>query len=82
MHPDELLAAQRRQPFLPFRLHVSDGSSYELRHPEKFWLTQRTVYVGIAAEGPIPERAVTVALIHVSRLEELPAPTVPGNGQG
>lgn len=28
MHPDDLLAAVRRQPFVPFRLHVSDGSAY------------------------------------------------------
>ena len=82
MNPDELLAAQRRQPFVPFRLHVSDGSSYEIRRPEMLWFTRRTAYIGIPAAGPIPDRAVIVALIHVTRLEDLPAPAGPGNGQG
>ncbi len=82
MHPDEIVAALRREPFLPFRLHVADGSSYDIRHPELLWVTARTAYVGLPSDAPglVPERAVTIALGHVSRLEELPIPA-PGNGQ-
>jgi hypothetical protein len=80
MHPDEVVAALRRKPFVPFRLHVADGASYDIRHPELLWVTARAAYVGIPADAPnlIPERAVTIALGHVSRIEDLPAPTAPG----
>jgi hypothetical protein len=79
MHPDDLIAALRRQPFVPFRLHVSDGAAYDIRHPEQVLVTRRAAHVGVGGDGPIPDHAVIVALVHVSRLEELPAAT-PGNG--
>jgi len=82
MNPDELKAILRRQPFIPFRLHVSDGASYDIRHPEMVLLTRRAAYIGVPAEDLIPEKAVIVSLIHVSRLEELPAGSKStGNGQ-
>jgi hypothetical protein len=81
MHPDEVIAALRRQPFVPFRLQVADGSSYEIRHPELLWVSPRAAYVGIPATVPgLIERAVTIALGHVSRLEELPSALAPGDG--
>jgi hypothetical protein len=81
MHLDDLAAALRRQPFKPFRLYVSDGAAYEVRHPEMMWLSRRTAYVGVPAESTnlIPEHAVMIDLLHVSRMEEL-IPASPGNG--
>jgi hypothetical protein len=83
MHPDEVVAALRRRPFLPFRLHVADGSAYDIRHPELLWVSLRAAYIGIPAAAPgLVERQVVIALGHVSRLEELPEPaTSPGDGQ-
>ena len=74
MHPDDIVAALRRQPFLPFRLYVADGSSFDIRHPELLFVTARSAYVGLPADPPglLPDRAVTIALGHVSGLEELP----------
>ncbi|HEV2946752.1 MAG TPA: hypothetical protein VGX70_05215 [Gemmataceae bacterium] len=72
MHPDELLRMVRRQPFVPFRLHVSDGSSYEVRHPEMVLVTRRAAVLAMPDNPTQPaERVVTVAMVHVSRLEEL-----------
>ncbi len=84
MHPDELLAAVRRQPFIPFRLHVSDGSAYDVRHPETILVGRRAAVLGVPDDPHQPaERFVTVALIHVSRLEELAGTPAPGgNGAG
>ncbi len=82
MHPDELLAALRRQPFQSFRVHVSDGSSYEVRHPEMMLVTRHTAYVALPGKTPesVPKKAVTIALLHVSRIETLAA-APKGNGQ-
>ncbi len=51
MHPNDVLAALRRKPFVPFRLYVDDGSAYEIRHPELLLLTQSAAYVGIGARS-------------------------------
>lgn len=66
MHPDVILTALRHQPFAPFRLHVLDGASYDVRHPEFLWLAQRTAYLGIpdATESALPERPVMIAVAH------------------
>jgi hypothetical protein len=72
MHPDELLRVVRRQPFVPFRLHVSDGSAYDVRHPETILVSRRAAIMAIPDDPAHPaERFVTVAMVHISRLEEL-----------
>jgi hypothetical protein len=75
VHPEELLAALRRKPFVPFRLHVTDGTSYVIRHPEMVLVTRRSAYVAILPSGDpaqLPDRATAVAFLHISQLEELP----------
>lgn len=83
MHPEEVVTALHKRPFVPFRLHVADGSSYDVRHPELLMVTMRAAYIGVPPDPPglLPARAVVISLGHVSRLEELPAVTPPGNGQ-
>ena len=53
-HPRELLAIQREQPFVPIRVHVSDGAAYEVRHPEMMLVTVSLVFIGLG--GPRPRR--------------------------
>ncbi len=81
----DLIQMLRRQPFQPFRVHISDGSSYEVRHPELCMPGARSVLIGMPAVG-IPElayeRYVDIALAHITRLEPLPPGVpAPGNGQ-
>jgi hypothetical protein len=82
MNPEELFAAVHRRPFVPFRLHVSDGSSYDVRHPDSILVTRRSAILALAGNpDEVPERAITIALLHITRLEDLDAATVRGNGQ-
>ena len=80
MRRDDLTEALRASPFRPFRLYVSDGSTYEIRHPEMLMVTRQSVVVGIldtggngASENAYPEieRSTTVDLLHVTQMEEL-----------
>ncbi len=34
MNVEQIMVAKRSQPFLPFRVVMSDGSSYLVRHPD------------------------------------------------
>jgi hypothetical protein len=68
---DELIQKLRSRPFAPFRIHVSGGSVYEIRHPDAAMPFARTVVIGVA-DDPVRHyynRTVTVALTHITQLE-------------
>lgn len=73
MSPEDLVAFTRRQPFEPFRVVLTDGATYEIRHPDMILPTRRTVTIGIPAEPgqEIAERSITAALLHVVRVEPM-----------
>ena len=61
-----------RRPFEPFRVILSSGDSYEVRHPEFAWLVRGGLYVGLPADnGELPERAVFWSLLHFAAIESL-----------
>ncbi len=74
MRPDDVLQLLRARPFQPFRISLSDGQQYEVRHPEIAIVSRSTVVVGIPGprgpDGPV-ERVVTCALVHITRMEPL-----------
>jgi hypothetical protein len=72
MSASELRDLLRRAPFEPFRIHISDGASYEVRHPEMALLTQRELYVALPPRhGEVPRRAVICDLLHITRIEPI-----------
>jgi hypothetical protein len=76
MHPHQVRDQLRKQPFEPFRIHISDGSAYGIDHPEMAVITARAIGVGVHATDDvedIPERPVQLDPWHVTRLEPLPA---------
>jgi hypothetical protein len=78
------MQALRKRPFESFRIEVSDGSVYEIRHPELVMVGLGAIIIGIPASGaslPVYERAETVSLFHVVKLAPLTAP-IPGDGTG
>ena len=74
MRPDDVLQLLRAKPFQPFRISLSDGQQYEVRHPEIAIVSRSTVLVGVPGprgpDGPV-ERIVTCALVHITRMEVL-----------
>ncbi len=78
MSDDDLLQAVRKRPFEPFRIQVSDGTTYEIRHPELVMVGLSTILIGVPATGqakPVYERYETVSLGHVVKLLPLSAST-------
>jgi hypothetical protein len=85
MQAEDLRRWQRQKPFKPFRLHVTDGAAYEVRHPEFLMVLRRYAVVGLAlpgAGGEFPETSVDVDLLHITRIEpvEAPASAPPADG--
>ncbi len=67
------------RPFRPFRLVMSSGQSYEVRHPEMAMLTRTDLLVGVgeSAEG-VPAEFRICSLLHVATVEPI---TVGAAGQ-
>jgi hypothetical protein len=73
----ELLAAR---PFKPFRLVMSSGQAYEVRHPEMAFLTRTDILVGVGeTEEGVPAEFRICSLLHVTTVEPLSAT---GTGAG
>ena len=74
MRPDDVLQMLRVRPFQPFRISLSDGQQYEVRHPDNAIVSRSTVLVGVPGprgpDGPA-ERVATCALVHITRMEVL-----------
>jgi hypothetical protein len=75
MHPNEIYAYIRRQPFRPLRIHLTDGATYEVHHPELALLTIFDLHIAIPQKlGDVPERSVHIARQHVTHIEPLEIP--------
>ena len=84
MSAEELRDTLRHQPFEPFRLVMTDGTGYEIRHPDLLWVGRHTTMVGLTGQPgqSLYERSIKVDLLHVMRLEPLEVrPPASGNGQ-
>src|SRR5437867_2895951 len=67
----ELLTAR---PFQPFRLVMSSGKAYDVRHPEMAFLSRTSIYVGVdIADDNVPADFRICSLPHVTAIEPLNA---------
>jgi hypothetical protein len=75
MKPEGLRDELHRQPFVPLRIHLTDGKTYDIRHPEMAMVTSRDVYIGREETSPgsgIARGCDLVSLLHVIRVEQVP----------
>jgi len=80
MAPQELAAAVHRRPFVPFKLTLTEGSTYEIRHPELCMVGQRSVILGLVSSNDpdlLFERSLTVDLPHIVKLEPMESAASP-----
>jgi hypothetical protein len=69
-----------QRPFKPFRLVMSSGQTYDVRHPEMAMLTRTDILVGIdETRHGVPASFKICSLLHVTAVEPLStAATGPG----
>ncbi|MGH7225894.1 MAG: hypothetical protein ACRELF_21960, partial [Gemmataceae bacterium] len=69
MSPEELRKMLRRQPFFPFRIHLSDSRVFDVRHREMVWVGHQVAIVGILAiDGYLDDHEI-IAHSHIVSLE-------------
>jgi len=74
MRAQEFMELLRTKPFVPLRVHMTDGRNYDIRHPDQIIVLRQRVDIGVE---PDPETGVVgrverCPLLHVVRVEELP----------
>jgi hypothetical protein len=74
MTPKDILDLIQQRPFEPFRLYLSDGAVFEVRHPELAMVGRSTVTVGIPSKDsqePVYDHLVKCTLVHITRTEPI-----------
>ncbi len=77
MRPEDVREHVVRSPFEPFRIYMSGGKVFDIRHPELCIIGRSAVHVVIPNPKRtwMAERLAHCALIHITRIEPL-------NGKG
>jgi len=81
---DDINARIKDRPFVPLRIIISGGQTFDVYHPDLLMIGRRALIVGRAStEDPAQFEQVTrLAIMHIIGLEDLPIPALPsGNGQ-
>jgi hypothetical protein len=82
---EDILARMRISPFVPVRITITSGETFEILHPDLVLVGERDIAIGMASKkNPAVYRTMTrVALLHVTAMEDLPIATPErGNGEG
>jgi len=71
--PDDILRRTRKQPFRPFRIHMSDGACFDVSHPELAIVFHRrvTVLVPSGQREGLMATEHDCAFLHMTRIEDL-----------
>lgn len=75
MRPEDIRELRDAQPFVPFRICVTDGKSYEVPHRDFVMIARTVIDVGISTNSApgIYDQIVRISPLHVVRVENLKA---------
>jgi hypothetical protein len=80
MSADAVFARLRRRPFVPFRLVLTSGTTYDVTHPEMLFVSRSGLTVAIydreqsPSPDEIPVREALVSFLRIAATEDLPQP--------
>jgi len=71
---DTLKDYLRRRPFTPFRVTLSSGQSFDVRHPDAAILLKNGLAVAYGeSHDDLPDRLAHLSLLHITSVESLQA---------
>lgn len=78
MRADEIRKHVRKSPFRPFRIFLSNGTSYDVRHPELIYVSRTEVVVAIElGDDDVAERSAYCDPVHINNIEPINGQTEP-----
>ena len=75
MRPEDIRELKDAQPFVPFRICLTDGKSYDVPHRDFVMVAKTVIDIGIASNpgSGIYDQIVRVSPLHIVRIENLQA---------
>ncbi len=73
MRPDTLRGWLRREPFRHFRLHLTTGVAFDVRHPECVSVERDRAVITLVG----PSRQLDISLLHIVYIEMIPPASSP-----
>ncbi len=73
MRPEELRELLNTRPFVPLRIHMTDGKAFDIRHPDNVLVLRSRIDIGVPPDtaNGILDRVEHCSLLHVVRVEEM-----------
>ncbi len=73
MRPEELRELLNAQPFIPLRIYMTDGKTFDINHPDFVLVLRSRIDIGVPqnSENGILDRVEHCSLLHIVRVEEL-----------
>ena len=82
MTQEELQEAVHRRPFLPFRVVLTTGETFDIRHPDLIMVGRASAILGITNDPTTTafDRTFRVDLLHIVGVQDLPVQSPSPNG--
>ena len=81
MRARDFIELLKRKPFIPLRIHMTDGERYDIFHPDNIIVTHSYVDIGGGDDPPgVVDRVDHCSLLHVARVEEIAKKAKPKSG--
>jgi len=80
MTADAVFSRLRRRPFVPFRLILTSGTTYDVLHPEMLFVSKSGLTIALydrnqqPVPDEIPSREALISYLHIAATEDLPQP--------
>lgn len=74
MRPEALKELLSVRPFVPFRIHMTDGKTFDIYHPDRVLVLRSRIDIGVKPDpvSEVLEKVEHCSLLHVVRIKELP----------
>jgi hypothetical protein len=84
MRPQELTDIVHRQPFQPFRVTLTDGRTYDIKHPDEIMVLRGAAVLATKADDDVLDLGTIVSLLHVMQIQyiDMKKPNASKNGNG
>ena len=75
MSPEDIRNLKDAQPFVPFRICLTDGKSYDVPHRDFVMVAKTVIDIGITSTpgSGIYDQIVRISPLHIVRIENLQA---------
>ena len=73
MRPEDITGLLHRDPFVPFRIYLASGKTYDITHPDLVMVLRSRIAIGVGADPAtgVLDHLDHCSLLLIERLEEL-----------